>query len=202
MHKISIFLILFIPVLSFSQQKSQLNIGVNGAAGWGEIQGLQGHFGINLGKFVVDGLVVGVSSEFSTGGFNSRKLSDRYGSVGLPNTVDFNRNTEIKLAAFSKYYFIKGRFSPFVIAELGGKFRKQSGAFYQEPITSNSLISPHMALGLGISSLVGKKKQMAVELSYLLENTGRLPAFNHSGPSATPKPIMGKVNLGVQFFLK
>lgn len=202
MHKISIFLILLIPVLSFSQQKSQLNLGVNVAVGCHENQGLQGHFGINLGKFVVDGLVVGVSSEFSTNGFNSRKLSDRYGSVGLPNTVDFNRNTEIKLAAFSKYYFIKGRFSPFVITELGGKFRKQSGAFYQEPIISNSLISPHMALGMGISSMVDEKRRMALELSCLLENTGRFPAFNHSGASATSKPIMGKVNLGLQFFLK
>jgi hypothetical protein len=202
MNKTCTFLILLIPVLSFSQQKSQINIGVNGAVGWGKIQGLRGHVGVNLGKFIIDGLVVGVSSEFSSSGFNSRKISDQIFFGGMPNSIDFSRNTEIKLAAFSKYYFIKGGFSPFVIAEIGGKFRKQSGAYYQEPKLSNSLVSPHIALGMGVSSQIGKKRRTAIELSYLFENTGKLPAFNYSGPSRVTKPLMGKLNFGLQFFLK
>lgn len=202
MRKVTLFVLLFFPVIGFSQQKTGLNLGITGGGGWGGVQGLQGHLGVNLGKFVSKGLIVGVSSEFSTNGYNASKIHDQYDTPGQTNSAGFVRNTQARVSLYSKYYFSKGRFSPFAIAEVGGRLRKQAGAFDGEPKLSNSLWIPHLAFGAGVSANVGKKRNMAIELSYLLENSGRYPSFNNSLPLKQSKSVTGKLNLGLQFFLK
>lgn len=202
MNRITLLIFLLLPVIGLSQSKSQLNIGLTGGLGWGGVQGFRGHSGVNIGKFVADGLVIGVSSEFSKSGYKSLSILDQFGSSAEIHTIDFVRNTQAKVSVFSKYYLTRGRVMPFLLAEVGGKFRRQAGSYDGGATLSNSLFSPHVALGAGVSALLGKKRNTALELSYLLENSGRYPTFNHSFSGRPAKGITGQLNLGLQFFLK
>ncbi|KPM48826.1 hypothetical protein [Jiulongibacter sediminis] len=202
MNRITLLIFLLLPVIGLAQSKSQLNIGLTGGLDWGGVHGFRGHSGVNIGKFVSDGLVIGVSSEFSTSGYKSLSVMGQFGSTGEINNIDFVRNSQTKVSVYSKYYLTEGRVMPFLMAEVGGMFRRQAGSYDGETTLSNSLFSPHVAIGAGVSTILGKKRNTALELSYLLENSGRYPTFNHEFNGRPVKGITGQLNLGLQFFLK
>ncbi|MGR3811681.1 hypothetical protein [Jiulongibacter sp. NS-SX5] len=196
MKNIFLLLICLFPFISFAQSKGDINLGVTGGGGWGQIQGFQGNIGLNAGKIISNGLVLGVNTQFHTNGYN-------FSGLDYPASYwHKSRNYEVTTALFAKQYLGKARFKPFFNAELGVKYRNQTGSSGQEPSQSQAIVLPHVGLGFGVAGFMGKKKNIALELGYTLTNAAKWPVFNLEMPMKSTKPISGRLNLGVQFFLK
>ena len=187
-----------LPFIGLAQNQGQFALGVSSNASWGGLRGYQPSFALHAGKFIAKNFEVGVNTSFAGNQYPRNSLY-QYGTPTSPDGIGTVKNRSLGLNGYSKYYFGDRLFRPFAQGELGLIYRSQIRAT-SDANAKEFTISPHIALGAGVSSFLGKNRRAALEVSYLIQNVGKIP--NIDFPNQKNKALEGRLNIGFKYILK
>lgn len=193
----SIFMLL--PFIGLAQNKGQFSVGVGYNASWGGLQGFQPSFHLNAGKFIGKNFEVGINTSFAGNQYPSNRLNEILNIPTDLNNMGTIKKRSFGLNAFSKYYIGENRIRPFALAEVGMNYRSQKGS-YTDLNSSGYTLSPHFALGVGVSSFLDKKRRAALEISYQIQNIGKIPNLDFD--YLKTRNLEGRLNLGFKYIIK